>query len=497
MRSTTSRRKAVPAVVAAMVTALVLAACTQGTDPVPDPPSTPSPTASSSGEPSSPGPTGGSAAGRPIEEALGAKWDWGRVDSFSSYLEDLRGSSTFYELVWCDIEPQEGQRDWSSVDKVASKAEALGVELMLKIRVGRCWVTDGEAKKERGQGKTESAPPRDMDAYSAMVREAVARYAARGVSVYAMENEPNSEGFWDGTPDQAYDLAVAASKAIRAADPDATVVDMGVSSTAYGAGVAQWLLAADRDQEAVDYWNAYYERRFATRGGQLKEMGSADELKDYLGSGQPRRNLDYLELAERLAKEGVVDVRQIHFYEPSGVVPVLMDYLRDTTAEGVSIEAWEVGQFLRGSSLPEEQSTDEMVRTTSLLLAGGAQTVLWLPLIFNPDGRNPDEPRTSLLEGNSGEVRPIGTAYAAMASDARGAEVVAVDQGKVQGVSFERDGTTTAYLWTTGDTVNLTASSATAAPPTDPEQSSAAKSLGTTPTRVSVQGSLSTLLPGE
>src|SRR5947207_6159351 len=57
---------------------------------------------------------------------LGAKWDWARVDKYKPYLASLAGGATFYDFSWCDVEPTEGKRDWSTVDEVARNARDLG-----------------------------------------------------------------------------------------------------------------------------------------------------------------------------------------------------------------------------------------------------------------------------------------------------------------------------------------------------------------------------------
>ena len=45
----------------------------------------------------------------PQPGAVGVKWDWGRADRFTQFLRRLSGGATFFELVWCDVEPERGQ----------------------------------------------------------------------------------------------------------------------------------------------------------------------------------------------------------------------------------------------------------------------------------------------------------------------------------------------------------------------------------------------------
>jgi hypothetical protein len=326
---------------------------------------------------------------------------------------------------------------------------------MLKLRVGRCWATTGEATYERGsKGKTESAMPRDMAAYRAWVRSAVARYSAKGVREYAVENEINSKSFWAGTPEEFRTLAEAAAGEIRAANPDALVVDAGLSSTTYGYGVADSLLRQGREPDAVAAYNRYYERRFGTRGDKIVEVRDRAGLERALSSEQGARNLAYLALMSDLARRKVVDVRQIHFYESHAAVPDLFAYLRSTTPTSVPIEAWEVGRFERDGS-EDGTETAEMVKTVSLVLGEGARAALWLPLAFDPGGRNSDEPRFGLLEPD-GTVRPAGALFQGMLAASQGAKAVRVHGAGLTGVGFERAGRTTAYVWSDqGATVDL------------------------------------------
>src|SRR5206468_8589508 len=111
----------------------------------------------------------------------------------------LGGGDTFYELVWCDVEPAPGLRNWSRIDEVVGGAAAVGFEMNLKIRIGSCWATGSRLEARGGKNKTASLMPTDMKAYDEFVRAVVSRYAPRGVHRYAVENEVNGNGFWQST----------------------------------------------------------------------------------------------------------------------------------------------------------------------------------------------------------------------------------------------------------------------------------------------------------
>ena len=179
---------------------------------------------------------------------LGAKWDWSRLDAFKPYLTAISGGATFYDFAWCDVEPVEGERDWSTVDTVARTARDLGFELYLKIRTGSCWATTaGEGPvRRRAARKAVSSMPADMGAYQAFLTDAVKRFSPLGVHEYAIENEINAPGHWAGTPADYVNLVNAAATAVHGGNPAARVVDGGVGSTVYGHAIARRLLAQGR-----------------------------------------------------------------------------------------------------------------------------------------------------------------------------------------------------------------------------------------------------------
>jgi hypothetical protein len=497
-----SRARRCAALVTALGLALGAAACTGDSDQVTGGRSaTRQPPTDSSTSPPLPGTTSSAQPTDPAgtaPAALGAKWDWGRWAEFQPFLRTMAGGRTYYEVVWCDVEERQGYPDWTSLDRIAERSRAVGVTLMLKLRVGMCWATPGEPQYERGsKSKTESAMPRDMNAYRAWVRSAVTRYSAKGVHEYAIENEINSESFWSGTPGDFATLAETAAAEIRAADRNAKVVDAGLASTTYGYGLADWLLKQGREADAVAAYNRYYERRFGTRGNKIVEIRDRAGLESALASEQGARNLTYLRLMTDLANRKVVDVRQIHFYEKYTSVPELFAYLDAHTPKGMPIEAWEVGSFYRGSDADTPERSQEMVKSMSLVLAEGATVAVWLPLAFDPGGRNPDEPRSGLLEPD-GRVREAGRLFQTMFEAARGARAVEVAGHGLMGVAFEKSGGTTAFVWADqGATITL-GSGETASPVGATSEGKGGQvTVGAAPLQLKLKGTLNDFMEAQ
>ena len=343
----------------------------------------------------------------PGRHALGAKWNYQLTEKYVPYLRSMSGGASWYEVVWCEIEPEPGRRDWAKVDAIAGQARQLGFELFLKLRVGSCWATGGRGQHVRGtREKTESLMPQDLGAYEQFVSDAVRRYSPQGIHSYAVENEINGESMWGASPQDYVRLAELAAAVIRREDRQAVVVDPGISSTAYGHGIARQLLDQGREQEALAAYAAYYERRFPRRR-ELPRAGSVEELRAALDTEQARRNLDYLAVARDLAQRRVVDVRQLHFYEKWTNVPALMAYLRTQLPPGMPVGGWEVGMFWPEGGGDEPERTDEVVRTVEGLLGAGVRDIIWLPLAFDPDEPGEEELRYSLL-GEQGEPREAG-----------------------------------------------------------------------------------------
>jgi hypothetical protein len=345
---------------------------------------------------------------------LGAKWDWARLDNYKPYLASLAGGATFYDFAWCDVEPKEGQRDWSTIDGVARDARSLGFELLLKIRTGSCWATRESGGNGRRR-KDVSSMPVDMAKYEAFIGDAVKRYAPLGVQRYAIENEVNAPGHWAGTSDDYVTLVTAAGRAIHAADPGARVMDGGLGSTVYGDAIARRLLDEGRDADAVKAYEQYYSRRFKVRAQQLPQVTNAADLHDVLASGQAARNLEYFDATVRMTTDKLVDDFQLHFYEAGASVPSLLDLLHATLPAGTAIHALEVGQFWPDAPVDEHAHAEELRATVNQLLDGGVTRVIWLPLAYNPNGRNASELRFGLVDPD-GHVRESGRVFAEIAA---------------------------------------------------------------------------------
>ncbi|WP_194896501.1 cellulase family glycosylhydrolase [Catenulispora pinisilvae] len=115
--------------------------------------------------------------------------------------------------------------DFSKFDNVVAGANARGLKVLATIDFPPPWARRASCKD------TAACPPADNAVFANFVKQAVARYSARGVHYWEVWNEPNITA-WAPLPDPAdyTKLLVTVSAAIRAADPHAFILMGGLAA---------------------------------------------------------------------------------------------------------------------------------------------------------------------------------------------------------------------------------------------------------------------------
>ena len=315
-----------------------------------------------------------SAPPRPFRVPVGVIWDYAKQEDFRPYLEELRGGAAWYELEWCQVQPDPAvEPDWDRADKNIARINAVGIEPMLRIRVGSCWATGGDPipADRGGLGYTVSAPPADPAQYQEWVRKVVDRYKGEGVNMYSIENEVNGRGFWQSSAQDYEALVRLGADAVRRADPDARIIDSGLSSTTWGVVMAQALLDEGKVDEAIQVYDQYYERRFARREKDFPRADDEAQLREALGTEQSIRNKEFAAVTLGLATDGTLDDFQLHFYEKWTNIPGLMDFLQAKLPDGMPIDVWEAGLFWPDFDGDENLVAGETTRLIYGLLGNG------------------------------------------------------------------------------------------------------------------------------
>jgi hypothetical protein len=144
---------------------------------------------------------------------------------------------------WSELEPDApGVYDDAvlrTYDYAVDELGAAGMEILMPIADGVPYWASADPDKyvdARGERHWDRMyPPQKMSEYGRIVRQIVARYSARGVHAYEIWNEPNLNWFWRPRPDprQYVRMLRAGYRAVKSADPRATVVLGGLSHNDY------------------------------------------------------------------------------------------------------------------------------------------------------------------------------------------------------------------------------------------------------------------------
>jgi hypothetical protein len=212
-----------------------------GATPVPTPaPSatpapTPAPTAAPSADPS-PTPTGAPDPASGLRTGMAAHLMWQSLADTNADLDRMLAAGMHYvrfDVSWRNSEPSKGSYLYlDKLDQVIAAVQARGMDLTITVIE-----TPGWANGNAGM----FAPPSNMADYASFLGVLAQRYAARSGMVWEIWNEQNDPHFWTTGPDVAQYTAMlrAAYAAVKANDPDATVITGGIlfNNTAFLDGI--------------------------------------------------------------------------------------------------------------------------------------------------------------------------------------------------------------------------------------------------------------------
>lgn len=141
-----------------------------------------------------------------------------QIDAQLNQMQAMGVNDVRVMIPWAGVEFYPGYYDWSIVDYVVNAADSRGMGVLGVINSTPFWAT------QPGQPALSGAPasPQAFGDFTGLVAQ---RYAGK-VGAYEIWNEPNAYIFYSPTPDPAgyTDLLKAAYPAIKAADPNATVI---------------------------------------------------------------------------------------------------------------------------------------------------------------------------------------------------------------------------------------------------------------------------------
>jgi hypothetical protein len=138
------------------------------------------------------------------------------------------------DFFWESIEKKKGEYDWSAYDELTADLEQRGIRADYILDYSNPLYEENVTSKDPISGKLDTARgspqhPESIEAFARWAAAAAKHFQGRHV-VWEIWNEPNG-GFWRPKADvsQYIALALATGKAIRQADPQATIVGPATS----------------------------------------------------------------------------------------------------------------------------------------------------------------------------------------------------------------------------------------------------------------------------
>jgi polysaccharide biosynthesis protein PslG len=144
------------------------------------------------------------------------------------------------DFLWGRTERRKGEYDWSDYDELTAQLERRGIRAYYildysnPLYEGTVVTQNPDTLREEDRSTASPRRPESITAFALWAAAAASHFRGRHV-VWEIWNEPNIE-FWKPEPDvkQYIALALATCKAIRQADPQATIFAPATSSFPWG-----------------------------------------------------------------------------------------------------------------------------------------------------------------------------------------------------------------------------------------------------------------------
>jgi hypothetical protein len=298
---------------------------------------------------------------------------------------------------WGEIDLGDGLYSWDKLDQDVDRLQSCGMEVALHVQA-------------RPHQLEPSSMPEDLDAYALFLSDLVNHLEDR-VRRYSIENEAMSPYLWTDSPEDYFQLLDLAYATIKAADPEAIVLDSGPSSAAlsimYGYSLYQ---SGDRHQAL-----AVVQEGVDESGSEMNvsRPSRASDLEDWFEAPEAQQAIAWMPLL--VEHQHSYDALQFHWYGPWDRVPDLVEWIRE---QGIvkPIEAWELGRRHRAPAAFDE--TLHAQETTKLLVTAvgeGSRFTIAFPYVERPQ---PGQPGLFTRRG----PRPAATSFRILASKLNGAQ---------------------------------------------------------------------------
>jgi len=155
-----------------------------------------------------------------------------------------------FDCSWGAIEPDQGVWKWELYDRIFMLMKKYGIEPLPVMSYSTKWASTGNRNAKDWTDWANSPP--DTKEFATFVRECARRYGSN-VRYWEIWNEPDN-GFWRGTPVQYAQLFDAAYASIKEVEPNAVVMNGGISEIRRPPDyVPKWIKAAHTQPDIFAY----------------------------------------------------------------------------------------------------------------------------------------------------------------------------------------------------------------------------------------------------
>jgi hypothetical protein len=309
----------------------------------------------------------------------------------------LREDGVAATVLWLrqgDVDAGNGHYTWGDLDRQVEALHTCGLEVALHVQARR-------------QGEL-STMPQDLDEYARFLTALVTHLKGR-VRRYALENEAVSPASWGDSPESYFQLLDRAYPAIKATNPEAIVLDSGLSSAALGIARAHDLYQAGQRSQALLLVQQTLAESVA--GLALRSPQTEADLDAVFQDPLAARAVAWLPLL--VQHQDSYDALQVHYYGPAQQLPDLLHWLR---GQGLTrpLEIWELGRRYQGQvAFDETPYAQETARLLVTAAGEGSRFSIFVRFLEWPQKELPG------LVTHQG-ARPAASAFRAVARSLNG-----------------------------------------------------------------------------
>jgi hypothetical protein len=247
-------------------------------------------------------------------------------------------------IPWDAVEPTRGHFVWTQLDRVLQYMRGCGLtQIGVHVVARSDWAVEA-APPAQGGAHVPSMPPVNQEDYYTFIFT-LASHLKGQVQRYSIENEVASPSNWGASPDAYFTMLATAQRAVHDADPQAQVLDGGSASALLGLAMAQEMLDAGQNAQALSFVQRYF-ADLPPRGlvGQTPNLKTLADLQSLLAQPATQQALAWMPAL--FAHSASYDALQLHYYAPWELLPQVVAWVQGhLQAQGVSkpLELWELG----------------------------------------------------------------------------------------------------------------------------------------------------------